>query len=494
MSLYEKNDVLQLILGEIPFLVAYIDEHMVYRYASPPYQKWFNLAPADIVGKKVSKVIGEETFQKVKPHIDKALSGTKSSFEIDFKYSDQETRHLYVQYLPTDLTGDQRGTVALIEDLSQQVEKRKQLEESEARLRYALEATGEGVWDWVLADNSVKHNKQWCDLLGLNDGFLEHPLEAFAERIHPLDKDAVMERLQYCLEGQGIYESEHRMRRTDESYIWVRDVGNVVERDDKGAPLRMVGSFKDITDIRETQEKLIQSSKFASLGEMAGGIAHEINNPLAILMGKFSQLKRLVESDRFDSKHFTRELDKTINTTERIAKIVNGMRTFSRESEEDPTEFIDIRKIVEDTLSLCTERMKHSDISFKMKELENDMTLDCRPTQISQILMNLINNSFDAITELHLNDKWISLEVTATESTIEIRVTDCGKGIDDSTIQQMMMPFFTTKPINKGTGLGLSISKKIAENHGGSLRYDPSNPNTSFVLNLPRRQMDKKAG
>ena len=110
----------------------------------------------------------------------------------------------------------------------------RRLEESERRLRYVLDATGEGVWDWNITTGEVTHNSRWCEIIGLDSAHLQHPVEFFADLLHPDDRDTVMQRLQKCLDGKGVYRSEHRMRLTDGRVVWVLDRGDVVERDAAG--------------------------------------------------------------------------------------------------------------------------------------------------------------------------------------------------------------------------------------------------------------------
>lgn len=136
-----------------------------------------------------------------------------------------------------------------------------ELQASEERLRYVMEATGEGVWDWDIASGMVVHNRGWCSLLDLDDAALEHPLQFFADLIHPEDFASVQGRIYASLEGNAPYRSEHRLRRADGEYIWVEDIGHVVRHSQFGRPLRMVGSIKDISR-RKTDEARIHQLAF----------------------------------------------------------------------------------------------------------------------------------------------------------------------------------------------------------------------------------------
>jgi signal transduction histidine kinase len=239
---------------------------------------------------------------------------------------------------------------------------------------------------------------------------------------------------------------------------------------------------------RHQETALRENSKMIALGEMAGGVAHEINNPLAIVRTKASQLRRLIASDRFEKTQSISFLQEIEDTSIRMSKIVDGLRTFSRSSSNEIKAPIQLSKLLSDVQGLCQERLNNSGVKLEIKVIE-DIELNCRAVQIEQVLVNLINNAFDAINGT--NAPWISLEVKKTNDKIEVLVTDSGSGIPDKIADKLMQPFFTTKPVGKGTGLGLSISVGIAESHGGSLILNRQSKNTQFILTLPTTAENK---
>lgn len=239
--------------------------------------------------------------------------------------------------------------------------------------------------------------------------------------------------------------------------------------------------------IKQQESKIVESSKMAALGEMASSIAHEINNPLAIISAKAQQLEKMFKlSQSFEEKSKAFEhTTKIKDTIERIAKIIKGLRQFARDGEHDPMRSSSLEVIIEDTLSLCKEKFRSCGVDLKLN-LEFRGEIHCRDTQISQVLLNLLNNSFDAINES--KTKWIELSSTLTPEGVEITVTDSGLGIPKEIQSKILDPFFTTKEVGKGTGLGLSISKGIIESHKGVLRIDTNCVNTRFVILIPRIQ------
>ena len=247
----------------------------------------------------------------------------------------------------------------------------------------------------------------------------------------------------------------------------------------------VANSFNQMTKkMSELRVQNLQSSKMAALGEMAGNIAHEINNPLMIIIGLSSKARDELKKEKLELDKINISLERVTNTSKRIAKIINGLMMFSRNAEGDPLELVEFSKILEDSLSLC-----HSKISNKKVKLivENNTksgtSIMCRETQISQVIINSLNNALDAIE--NLEEPWVKLEAFCDNLKVFIMISDCGLGIPKEIANKMMEPFFTTKVVNKGTGLGLSISKGIIEGHHGRFYYDDNCKNTCFIIELP---------
>jgi len=270
--------------------------------------------------------------------------------------------------------------------------------------------------------------------------------------------------------------------------------------------LRLSGAEKELAEINRnldlqiqertskliaTEALLINSAKFSALGEMAGGVAHEINNPLGIISGKAHTLRRRVGQSPLDMEKILEDIDKIENTTKRIAKIVTGLKTFSRNADHDSAEVVNVKKLVDETLDLCQERFKQHDVALEV-DVPEELDLECRGAQISQIMINLLNNAFDAIQEESV--KVIKLNAKKVGDSIVICVENLGPRISDEVALKLMQPFFTTKDVSKGTGLGLSISKGIAESHQGRLYLNREvTTATCFVIEIPCRQMIAKA-
>lgn len=241
--------------------------------------------------------------------------------------------------------------------------------------------------------------------------------------------------------------------------------------------------IQGVLDAQRAQ--MIAASKLTSLGEMAGGLAHEINSPLNIIQARASDLQETAEtSEAVDSGTVVKATGSILRTSERIMRVVRGLRIFARDGRADPFEQISLQAILDDTLSLCRERFADCGIQIEVSGLDRDLTLECQRVQVSQVLLNLLNNAFDAVQLLP--NKWVRIVVSEENDRVSIAITDSGHGIPREIAEKAMQPFFTTKSVGKGTGLGLSISKGIAEAHRGQLWIDARSPNTRIVLSLPR--------
>ncbi len=402
-------------------------------------------------------------------------------------------RWILVNAQPTrfDKQGVAQEVIVTFVDRTESVRHERKLTELKSRLETAVRAVGFGVWDWDLKTGRLHWESHMFKLFDVDEREFDGTFAGFAETLHPDDVARVEAEVKEALgRRQAEFRTEFRVRISNgEGYRHVA-CGATCGYDQNGEAERMVGCNWDISErvareqaIRAQQAQLLQSAKMASLGEMAGGIAHEINNPLAIILAKAHQVRRRLGAPPIDAPQVEAEIAKIEDTAERIGKIIRGLRTFSRHAEGDPMMEVPFGDVLRDTLELCKERFAKSLVALQI-EGETNLAVRCRPAQISQVLMNLLNNAHDAVHELP--EKWIRVRAeVGPGERLRVSVTDSGHGISPSVVAKMMDPFFTTKEVGRGTGLGLSISKSILEDHGGSLGYDPTSHHTRFVLEVP---------
>jgi two-component system, NtrC family, sensor kinase len=233
-------------------------------------------------------------------------------------------------------------------------------------------------------------------------------------------------------------------------------------------------------ELKRAQEKLIQSSKMAAVGQLAGGVAHEINNPMGVILG-FAQIvaKNMKEGDPLymPLKSIEREVI-------RCKKLVGDLLTFSR-TEKTQMEATYINGVIEEILSLIEARTKVKNVEIIRKYGIDLPRITMNKNQIQQVIMNLCNNAIDAMAEAGK----LTITTKQTGTQIEIDVADTGKGMPEEVKKHIFEPFYTTKEVGKGTGLGLSLCYEIIQRHKGTIEAESENgKGTVFVVKLPLTQ------
>ena len=235
--------------------------------------------------------------------------------------------------------------------------------------------------------------------------------------------------------------------------------------------------------LREQEGKTQYASKLASLGEMAAGIAHEVNNPMTIIQGSAHIIRKLAEDPSPDMESIRSLSQKLVDTCDRISKIIKSLKSLSRNAQNDPMEQVSISKLIDQTLDICGQRFKREEIKLTLPDAIDEEVMG-REVQLAQVMLNLLNNAIDAVKVLKV--KWVEVRLRTSDEWTDILVTDSGTGIPLEVQQKMMEPFFTTKEVHQGTGLGLSISKSIMHEHGGELLFLTEQDHTTFCMRLPR--------
>jgi len=270
---------------------------------------------------------------------------------------------------------------------------------------------------------------------------------------------------------------------------------------------------KLIGKLEEAKDQLVQSEKMASIGQLAAGVAHEINNPVGFIKSNFSSLKRygndlqaVIEkyngiikelektqtqseieqiNEEFDIDFITEDIQNLLSESfegiTRIEDIVNSLKDYSRN--DTRWEQADINSHIENTLKIVSHELKY------VASIEKDYgvlpLVECLPMQIGQVIMNLLVNAGQALTE----DGKIVIKTMAQDDKVFITVSDNGKGIEKEHLAKIFDPFFTTKPVGKGTGLGLSLSYNIIQKHNGEMSVESEiNKGTDFIIQLPIQQ------
>ncbi len=239
----------------------------------------------------------------------------------------------------------------------------------------------------------------------------------------------------------------------------------------------------------ERNQGMVAASKMAALGEMAAGIAHEVNNPLAVLRVLAEQAAEELNELEKPPHNAIAALEQISSHTQRIGGIIDGLRSFSRDSSGDPMKPIEVSAAALSVLDFCQKRFESNGVELKVEGQEVKSRTRCQPAQIGQVVLNLLGNAFDAALMSSRSPKWVRLKIAELSEEVEVTVEDSGDGVPLAVRGKIFQPFFTTKEVGKGTGLGLSISQGIIAQHGGRLFLDETATQTRFVIRLPKNSI-----
>lgn len=238
--------------------------------------------------------------------------------------------------------------------------------------------------------------------------------------------------------------------------------------------------------LQQQQELIVQMEKQSALGLMAAGVAHELNTPLTTIKLIGDRIKMLIDEKDVNRNTFLKSVDIIDNTVERISKITTNLRIFAKGLQSETYRDVNVKTLIDDSLELLQEDLKNKKIKLQMLGSRTDLKLSCRPTEIGTVIYGLVVNSAESI--LGLEEKWIQIDYSETDTHIVFSFVDSGNGIEKDIASKMFDPFFTTKEFSQGPGLGLSVAKSIIESHHGTIKYIPEAKNTTFKISLPKLQ------
>lgn len=422
-------------------------------------------------------------------------------------------------------TGGQNGASTL--------EEQQRLARTNARLEYLIANTPAIIYssvpsgDFKMTFVSANASR----VLGYDPNEMVADPNFWFDHIHPEDIPSIFSSLAMVfVEGQRTY--EYRFRARDGRYLWMHDTLHLI-RDAEGNPLEVIGSLTDITDrrmmeealkktgdeqklliekLQQTQAQLLQSEKMASIGQLAAGVAHEINNPVGFVNSNMNSLRSYVETlfkviegyDELLSRpgnsqeiinnaaqlkkqadlEFLQEdladlVKESMEGLKRVKDIVQSLKDFSHVGETD-WQMADLHVGLDSTLTIANNEFKYK--ATILKEYGTLPLVKCLASQLNQVFMNLIVNASHAINESGV----ITIRTGTSDDWVWVEISDSGVGIPKEHLSRIFEPFFTTKPIGQGTGLGLSLSYNIVKKHGGRIEVKSEVGNgTSFIVHLP---------
>lgn len=450
----------------------------------------------ELIGKQTSVFLAQESRSLFAEQMKHHREGEASNYELTFNRPDGSQVTTLVSPQPIfDDKHNFRGSFATVTEITQikNIE-RKLRAEKELAQRY-LDIASVMMVALDQAGTIAMINKKGLEVLGYSDLSMLAGKDWFSTCIPAEEVETLRQVFEQLMAGNV------EPNRMIEKAVVTRDGHkriiawqNTVLTDETGTIIGTLSSGEDVTELRLAESErlaleshLRQGQKLESIGTLASGVAHEINNPLTGIIN-YAQLIH----DRIDDPSMREFAQGIIDEGNRVATIVKSLLSFSRHENErhSPANMSDL---LEATLSLIGSMLRKDQIRLELHIATNLPMIKCRSQQIQQVLINLLTNARDALNERYPEfdeDKILIMTIRAIErdnqTWIQTTVEDHGAGIPERVLERIFDPFFSTKPREKGTGLGLSISYGLVREHGGRLLVESeANHYTRFIMELP---------
>ncbi len=496
-ALRESDDLVRTILDEIPDPVILKDFRGNFLLCNKSVARLYNTTPEAMVGKHdgdfgVPAEMAEFFRQNVLAIMDRGK--TEVVFEDSRDAITGEIRHFRSIKKPFKDSDGRNQILIIAQDITDILKGQEIVAENERRLREVMSITQEGVWDWNVASGQVLHNPQWYKTLGLVAGEFPGTVEAFSTLVHPKDRESVLRRLDAMLRGDtDVYVSEHRLIDGAGKTIWVKDRGRVIERDAQGKPLRVLGSFSDISERRRAQAELeqhrhhLEELVFSRTAELAtardaaeaanraksvflANMSHELRTPMNAIMGMTGLALR-----RASDPQLADWLEKSMDASRHLLGVINDILDISRIEAERMTleekEF-SLSEVIAEAL-----RMQDDAARAKGLKLVSEVAAEIPPRlcgdamRLRQILLNYLGNAVKFSESGEIAVRAHVVEGDSRSLLLRIEVRDQGIGISDEQQSRLFHAFSQADDSMTrkygGTGLGLIISRRIARLMGG---------------------------
>lgn len=388
--------------------------------------------------------------------------------------------------------------VGFIRDLTRHKEAEELLRRSEEELRLAQGLANLGNYvAHPAGDGPDYYSPQLMRILDLEPGEAridQH--EYFANWVHPSDRSRVVEAFRHLDSGGPPLDIEYQIVLRDGRTRHLHHIAQAV-RDGDGQTVKLVGTIHDITDrrhaedeARQLQDRLTHFSRLSTMGEMAAGLAHEINQPLSAIATYAQACQRLLRQPEPDIVEVVGALEHINAQALRAGEVIRRLRTFVK-NREVRREWLDCERLLEDLRTLAETDARLHNVALRIDSGDDLPPVHADPIQVQQVVLNLVRNAIDSMSVRPEDNREVVLRTRLTgDGEVCVTVADHGCGISTETAEHLFNPFFTTKPT--GTGLGLAISRSIIRAHGGRLWHTPNEGSgTQFHFTLPAASATK---
>jgi len=399
--------------------------------------------------------------------------------------------------------GQEDVLLSITRDITERNRAEVALRESEERFALAMEATKDGLWDWNLNTNEVYYSPGYAAILGYEPGEIAAHASSWADRIHPEDKDAALKANMDCIENRrDDFEVEFRMQAKNGEWRWILGRGKAVGRDRNGRAIRMVGTHTDITERKRAEEersrledRLQRAEKMEALGTLAGGVAHDLNNVLGIVVG----YSELLLNDPGESGSARSRAVEILKGGQRAAAIVQDLLTLARRGVSN-RKVLNLNNIIlecQNSPEFAGIFSYHSNIRLKTNLEAHLLNISGSDVHLGKSLLNLVSNAAEAMPQggaitIKTRNQYLDKPVSGYDEVrdgdyVVLSVSDTGEGIPAGDLKRIFEPFYTKKVMGRsGTGLGLAVIWGTVKDHSGYINVESQEgKGTIFTLYFP---------
>jgi PAS domain S-box-containing protein len=384
--------------------------------------------------------------------------------------------------------GDPEGheVAILFNDITKRKKIEDDLKESEERYSLTVESVNEGVWEWNVPTGEAYFSPTYYKILGYDDEEFPASYESFRSLIHPDDVDSFEKELQHHIDNAEGYSLELRLKTKDRKWRWIQTNGKVVEINEDGNPLRMLGTHTDITDRKQADEQLKRTMEELKrsnmeLEQFAYVASHDLQEPLR-MVSSFTQLLEKQYKDKLD-EHALDYINYAVDGAKRMQLLINDLLSYSRvNSKGGKFEEVDLEKVLDETLSNLELTIEENQAFITRESLPK---INANYRQMIQLFQNLIGN---ALKYRSKETPQIQISTQKEDNQWIFSVEDNGIGIDPKYADRIFMIFkrLHTNEEYEGTGIGLAITKRIIERHGGNIWVESeTGKGSTFYFTIP---------
>ena len=454
--------------------------------------KMFGDEPANLIGKNFKTYIASDMLADTNDFLSLVFSN-KSSVGCELKLNGERT---YYVFLEGALTDNKQKCLLSMVDITERKETQIALNESEKLYHSLLKTSPDGIILTDLKGKITEASDIAIDLLGNKTRSNIEGLH-FLRFIPEQSRESLAKIYEATLRDGLVQNLELKLNRLDKTEF-TGEISSSQIKSSNGQLKAFMVVIRDISERKLFEKQLRHSERMAGIGELATGMAHEINQPLNTISLSIDNIIFALDNNTITETYLRTKINKVFDNITRIKKIIDHVRTFSRDQDDFIQVSFDINNSIKNCISMVTEQMDHKEINLIFKHPDEIPAITGNNYRFEQVILNLLINAKDAIEEKKKGDrnnhkKKIEISTSLTDKTIVIEIKDNGIGIKPEVIDKVLLPFYTTKAPGQGTGLGLSISYGIIKELGGEIEIE-SKPNigTTVLIKIPANEPSTK--